>query len=246
MVAIKNIEDVTQLLNIWQVYFWNPFENIVNMYFKGGDGRWTGGEEDNTCIIIKPCYLSHKVKPNHTIYSFWILIRELVNMALSDNHYWKEEKVDNMTHHFIECSGLNNFWNVFEIWWNRTATYPIQLSNKLIMFGIYYDNTFYKKFNYVILLAKWYKHRQVYLKWNIDFFNFLIVLKRHLDTGKYIYAHVMVDCILLTYNGLRYMNVFNWLLFNTLLNFCLCLVYCNTIYSLYSFVFSLLMLYLLL
>ncbi len=73
---------------------------------------------------------------------------------------YKEENVDDMTHHFIECS--------------RTATYPIQLSNKLIMFGIYHDNTFYKNVNYVILLAKWYIHRQVYLKPNIDFFNFLI------------------------------------------------------------------------
>ncbi len=79
--------------------------------------------------------------------------------------------MDDMTHHFVECSGMNNFWNEFEIWSNRTATYPIQLSNKLlIMFGIYYDKTFYKNFNYVILLAKWYIHRQVYLKRNIDFF----------------------------------------------------------------------------
>ncbi len=37
-----------------------------------------------------------------------------------------------------------------------------------------------------ILLAKWYIHRQVYLKRNIDFVNFLIVLKSHLDTEKYI------------------------------------------------------------
>ncbi len=56
------------------------------------------------------------------------------------------------------------------------------------MFGIYYDNTFYKNVNYVFLLAKWYIHREVYLKHNIDFFNFLIVLKSHLDTEKYICA----------------------------------------------------------
>ncbi len=37
----------------------------------------------------------------------------------------------------------------------------------------------------------------------------------------------MVDCILLTYNGLRYMNVFILFFFNSLLNFCLYLVYCN-------------------
>ncbi len=63
------------------------------------------------------------------------------------------------------------------------------------MFGIYYDNTFYKNVNYVILLAKWYIHRQVYLKWNTDFFNFLIELKSHLDTEKYI-----CTCRLLTFN----------------------------------------------
>ncbi len=40
--------------------------------------------------------------------------------------------------------------------------------------------------NYMILLAKWYIHRQVYLKQNIDFFNFLIVLQSHLDTEQYI------------------------------------------------------------
>ncbi len=59
------------------------------------------------------------------------------------------------------------------------------------MFEIYYDNTFYKNVNYVILLAKWYIHRQVYLKQNVDFFNhvnFLIALKSHLDTEKYIYT----------------------------------------------------------
>ncbi len=65
----------------------------------------------------------------------------------------KEGKVDGMTHYLIECSGLNNFWNVFENWWNRTGPYQIQLSTKL-MFGIYYKNV-----HYVILLAKWYIHR---------------------------------------------------------------------------------------
>ncbi len=44
----------------------------------------------------------------------------------------KEGKVDDMTNHFIDCSGLNNFWNVFENWWsmNRTAKYQIKLTNK--------------------------------------------------------------------------------------------------------------------
>ncbi len=137
--------------------------------------------------------------------------------------------MDNITHHFIECSCLNNFWNVFDNWWNRIATYQIQLSNKLIMFGIYYDNTFYKNFNYVIRLAKWYIHRQV-----LTIIDFATVWQpdsiKSFRHWKKTYAHVMVDCILLTYKGVRYMNVFNWLFFNSLLNFCLCLVYCNNIF----------------
>ncbi len=56
------------------------------------------------------------------------------------------------------------------------------------MFGIYYDNKFYKNVNYVILLAKWYIPRQLYFTRNIDFFNFLILLKSHLDTEKYIWT----------------------------------------------------------
>ncbi len=40
----------------------------------------------------------------------------------------KDGKMDDMTHYVIECSGLNNFWNVFENWWNRNSAYQIQLS----------------------------------------------------------------------------------------------------------------------
>ncbi len=77
---------------------------------------------------------------------------------------------------------------------------------------------FMKNVNYSIRLAKWYIHRQVYLKWNTYFFNFLLILKCHLDTGKCI-CTCNGRLHTLTYNGLRYMNVFNWLIFNSLLNF---------------------------
>ncbi len=40
----------------------------------------------------------------------------------------KEGKVDDMTDQIFECIGLNNFWNVFENWWNRTSTYLIQFN----------------------------------------------------------------------------------------------------------------------
>ncbi len=58
----------------------------------------------------------------------------------------------------------------------------------------------------------------VYLKQNIDFFNFLTVLKKVIRTLKNTYVHVIVDCIFLIYNGLRYMNVFNRLFSGKVLN----------------------------
>ncbi len=103
-------------------------------------------QEKLNCKVfnLKSCTKLYQVKNGY-------MTKKVINSPSCE--MCKEEKVDDMTHHFIECSGLNNFWNVFENWWNRTATYPIELSNKLIMFGIYYDNTFYKNVNYVILLA---------------------------------------------------------------------------------------------
>ncbi len=44
------------------------------------------------------------------------------------------------------------------------------------MFGIYYD-MIYKNVNYVVLLTKWYIHRDEYFEWKRDFFSFLIVFK---------------------------------------------------------------------
>ncbi len=53
----------------------------------------------------------------------WVHDHQVVNTPTCE--MCQEEKVDDMTHHFIECSGLNNFWNVFGNWSNITATYPI-------------------------------------------------------------------------------------------------------------------------
>ncbi len=171
---------------------------ILNKYVRPTAlDKWQGIyciEENDCSDIFKLCYFcwretklkSLQFKIVHRILPCkkWLNDQKVINSPSCE--MCKEEKVDDMTHHFIEWSGLNNFWNVFENWWNRTATYLIQLSNKLIMFGIYYDNTFFKNVNFVILLAKWYIDIQVYLKRNINFFNFLIVLKNHLDTEKYI------------------------------------------------------------
>ncbi len=171
---------------------------ILNKYVKPTAlDKWQGIyciEENDWSDIFKLCYFcsretklqSLQFKIVHRIIPCkkWLHDQKVINSSSCE--MCKDQKVDDMAHHITECSGLNNFWNVFGNWWNRTATYTIQLSNKLIMFGIYYDNTFHKNVNYVIFLAKWYIHMEVYLKSNIDFFNFLIVLKSHLDTDKYI------------------------------------------------------------
>ncbi len=44
----------------------------------------------------------------------WLHDQKVINSPSCE--MCKEEKVDDMTHHFIEYSGLNNFWNVFENW----------------------------------------------------------------------------------------------------------------------------------
>ena len=164
------------------------------------DGDWSD--------IFKQCYLctretklqSLQYKIVHRIIPCkkWLHDHKVINSPSCV--MCKEGNVDNIIHHFIECSGLNNFWIVFENWWNRTAEYQIKLNNKHILFGIYHDSKLFKNINYVILLAKWFIHKQVYLERKIDFFNFLPVLKSHLDTEKYI-------C---TWNGRLHIFIKQW------------------------------------
>ncbi len=79
-------------------------------------------EENDQSNIFKHCYFFYK---RNQIAVFNI---QLYNSPSSE--MCKEGKLDDMTHHFIECSGLNNFWIVFENLWNRTAKYQIKLSKQ--------------------------------------------------------------------------------------------------------------------
>ena len=97
-----------------------------------------------------------------------------------------ENGIDNIQHFFIECSALDKFWMKIENWWNRTATYQIKITDKHVIFGLYYDNNYYKTVNFVILLGKWYIYRQSYLDKKVEFFDFLVLLKSRLETEKYI------------------------------------------------------------
>ncbi len=131
-------------INIYDILILNKYVRPTAL------DKWQGIyciEENDWSHIFKQCYFcsretklqSLQFKIMHRIIPCkkWLLDQKVINSPSCE--MCKEEKVDDMTRHFIECSGLNNFRNVFENWWKRIATYPIQLSGKLIMFGIYYE-----------------------------------------------------------------------------------------------------------
>ena len=69
------------------------------------------------------------------------------------------------------------FWVSLKKWWNRTAGHEIKLSSKHIIFGFYYDNTEFETINYLVLLAKWYLQKQMYLQMRNELYSFPVTLK---------------------------------------------------------------------
>ena len=90
--------------------------------------------------------------------------------------------IDTITHHLVECGGLNNFWVDLESWWNRVAEYKVRLHTRHIIFGMYHDNHHFRTLNYVILLGKWFIRKQLYLDRPVNLNRYFVVLKQHLDT----------------------------------------------------------------
>ena len=64
----------------------------------------------------------------------------------------------------------------------------IKLTNKHIIFGVYYDNNINKMVNFEILLVNWYIYRQSSLEKKVEFLSFLVLLKLKLETEKYIHC----------------------------------------------------------
>ena len=93
---------------------------------------------------------------------------------------------EDIVHYFIHCSGLDGFWNSLERWLFSCTDFNIKISEKHIIFGVYYDLKFFKSVNYIILLAKWFICKQKTNNCKIDFYSFLPVLKQHLNVEKYI------------------------------------------------------------
>ena len=97
-----------------------------------------------------------------------------------------EECIENIQHLFIQCSKPKEFWKNLESWWNRSLEPKIQLTNKHILFGIYYDLHDFITVNYIIILAKWFIFTNAYLEREINMYRFLVLLKHHLDIEKQI------------------------------------------------------------
>ena len=135
-------------------------------------------------IATRDTYLqSLQFKFIHRIISCkkWLFTQKVIDSPYCNSC---PDEVDDLIHHFVDCKGLNNFWNSLESWWNRTGNYQVKITNKHIIFGFYYDIYSFSSINFVILLAKSYIYRQVYLEHTVDFYNFLPLLKSKLEIEK--------------------------------------------------------------
>ncbi len=84
----------------------------------------------------------------------------LFNQKINDSpNCIKCSKIDDIIYNFIRCSGVGGFWKSFKIWWNVNGNYNIELKDKDILFGLYYDNEYFRNINYILLvrLGKWYR-----------------------------------------------------------------------------------------
>ena len=112
----------------------------------------------------------------------------LFNLKIVDSPYCDRchDNVDDIIHYFCNCIYVANFWNDIENWWNENADYMVKICKKHILFGIYYDINEFAAINYIIILAKWYIHKQHQMERSITLHGFLRVLKDHLVIEKHI------------------------------------------------------------
>ena len=114
----------------------------------------------------------------------WLFVQKVIDSPYCT--LCNGNNVDDIVHRFVECHRVKQFWISLEKWWETAFKYNIQLTKKHIIFGYYYDNVHFVKLNYIILLAKWYIQGQINMDHFFDFYDFLIVLKSHLITEKYV------------------------------------------------------------
>ena len=164
-------------------------------------------EDDWPAIYKQPYMVTRETKLQSLQYKIihrivpcrkWLHIQRVVDSPFCTSC---NDKVDDLCHHFIECIQVKQFWKSLENWWNKTGGYKVKLTNKHIIFGFYDDNGQFESINFIILLAKWFIQKQGYLQCKIELYNFLVMLKHHLQVERYICA------------GNNKLNIFNkkWL-----------------------------------
>ncbi len=47
--------------------------------------------------------------------------------------------VDTIEHYIFSCKSLKPFWSEIERWWNEKSTCPVVLTERNVIFDLYYD-----------------------------------------------------------------------------------------------------------
>lgn len=92
--------------------------------------------------------------------------------------------IDTIEHYMYTCNPVKQFWNDLELWWNSVSSCPVVLTEKHVIFGIYYDLKYFVAINFVIILAKMYIYRQKLNKKTVYLSRFLKELKQKLEIEK--------------------------------------------------------------
>ncbi len=108
----------------------------------------------------------------------WLCVMSLVESELCP----RCKSIDTIEHFLYSCPSVKHFWNMLEQWWNLNSPHKAQITEKHVIFGIFYDLKHFSCINYIIILAKYYIYKQSLNEKVIAFNNFLILLKQKLET----------------------------------------------------------------
>ncbi len=110
----------------------------------------------------------------------WLCDLSIVNLNWCDTC----KIPDTIGHYIYSCASAKLFWSKLEKWWNTASIHPVVLTEKHVIFGLFYDLIHLSSINYVILLGKMYIYRQKMNEKEISFKYFLIELNFKLDVEK--------------------------------------------------------------
>ncbi len=59
--------------------------------------------------------------------------------------------VDTIEHYIFSCKSVRPFWSEIERWWNEKSTCHVVLTEKHVIFGLYYDLAHFSVINFIIV-----------------------------------------------------------------------------------------------